>query len=288
MPTEITTTSTPRPAKVLAFLLFLFSFFLMIVSISASDWISTDHGSWREGLFERCAKEGALTPLPFGMEPIPGCVQNRLTGYILASIILSIVCVISDFGGMWFTGSGLKSNHPRRKYKKYKIATLLLIIALVSVLIVVIVFPVMIIKDLETDENNPVLDGSNVTAVDESLTKPEKLTEIPETEDDSEDKEASGKSDGRVKREEGCVGEDCDDDLADDGLIPEAEDNTEEEDGPRRNIEDFDLGFGYWCALVSTIFIFIGVIILLFDQNKEEIYYREVSIHMSEVPDAKE
>ena len=285
MPTEITTTSNPRPAKCLAFLLFLFSFFLMIVSISASNWISTDHGCWREGLFERCVKEGALTPLPFGMEPVPGCVQNRLTGYILASIILSIVCVISDFGGLWLTGSGLKSNHPRQKYKKYKIATVLLLIAFISVLIVVIVFPVMVLKDLETGNNNPILDGSNVTAIEEASTQAENLTEIQETEKE----EGSAEGESRVKR---------DGNLADDGLIPEdgnAEVTTEnnaaedvEEDGPRRNLEDFSLGFGYWCALVSTIFIFIGVIILLFDQNKEEIYYKEVSIHMSENPDAKE
>ena len=288
MPTEITTTSTPRPAKVLAFLLFLFSFFLMIVSISASEWISTDHGSWREGLFERCVKEGAMKPLPFGMEPVPGCVQNRFTGYILACIVLSIVCVISDFGGMWFTGSGLKSNHPRRKYKKYKIATLLLVIALISVLIVVVIFPVMIFKDLETNDNNPILDGTNVTAVDEALTQPENLTDAPDVADDSEDKEASGNGESRVKREEGCEGEDCGEDLEDEGLIPEDEENAVEEDGPRRDLEDYALGFGYWCALVSTIFIFIGVIIIIFDQNKEEIYYREVSIHMSEVTDGKE
>jgi len=287
MPTEITTTSQPRPAKVLAFLLFFFSFFLMIVSISASDWISTDHGSWREGLFERCAKEGALTPLPFGMKPVPGCVQNRFSGYIVACIILSIICLLTDFAGMWLTGSGLKSNHPRRKYKKYKIATVFLIIALVSILIVVVIFPVMLFKDLETNDNNPVLDGSNVTKV-EVPKEPENLTDIEETEPDSESEEGSANGGARVKRDEDCDGEDCTEDLADDGLIPEAESNGEDDEGPRRNIEGFALGFGYWCSLVSTIFIFVGVVILLFDQNKEEIYYKEVSIALSGVQDAEE
>ena len=288
MATEITTTSQPRPAKCLAFLLFLFSFFLMIVSISASNWISTDHGSWREGLFERCAKEGALTPLPFGMEPVPGCIQNRFSGYIIACIILSIICILSDFAGMWLTGSGLKSNHPRRKYKKYKIATVLLIIALVSVLIVVVIFPVMLFKDLETNNNNPVLDGSNVTKVEEAPNQPENLTDTQETETDSKTEEGSADGGAREKREEDCNGEDCAEDLTDDGLIPEAENNAEEDGGPRRNIENFTLGFGYWCAVVSTIFIFIGVVILLFDQNKEEIYYKEVSIALSEVQGTQE
>ena len=64
--------------------------------------------------------------------------------------------------------------------------------------------------------------------------------------------------------------------------------DADDDEGPRRKIEDFSFGFGYGCALVSAIFILIGVLIVIFDQKHEEIYYKEVSIAISEIQDINE
>lgn len=187
---------------------------------------------------------------------------------------------------MWFMGSGLKSAHPRKKYKNYKIASVFLVIALVSALLVLILYPVFFYKDLNTENNNPVLDGTNVTraAFVDNVTETEELESVslPEVVEDGDDLDASGESLLRIRRQEES-----------DGLLPDEQNenlalNGNDDEGPRRKIEDFSFGFGYGCTLVSAIFILIGVLIVICDQKHEEIYYKEVSIAISEVQEVNE
>ena len=303
MSTTIVTTSNPRPIKVIGFLLCLFACFLMIVAITASDWISSDEGGWREGLLDRCAKDGTPTPLPFGMEAVPGCVKGRFTGYIITCLILSVICLVCNTIGMVLMGCGLKSDHPRKKYRNYKVATVFMAIGFVTIVAVVVLYPLMFQKDLAKEGNNPVLDGSAVTSANIASLVSENKIETSENDSDDdgsfldESNRASLDSNGEV------TAEDQDDQLLEsDGIeeVVEAEegsgggetfrvkrqDDALQEDDSNENTrkwEDFTLGFGYGCAVVSTIFIFIAFVVIVFDQKKEEIYYKEVSVVLSEV-----
>ena len=313
MSTKITTTSNPRPIKVVAFLLCLFAFFLMVVAIAASNWMSTDSGGWREGLFEQCVLEGTPTPLPFGMEAVPGCFLGRFTEYILASIILSSICIITVFVGVVFMGSGLQESHPRKKYKKYKIATAFLTLALISVLLVVVLYPVLFFKDLEAGDNNPVLDGQKVVK-NRTKSSPSAIvsnienTEIGDeqqgivNEDKEETPEGSGGNALRVKRQESpndelLLDEQNENETANsqlDAPVEKGDNDTIDDivdvaaENGSRNVEDFSFGFGYGCVFVSAIFILIGLLILICDQTKEEIYYKEIVVELSEMQDVKE
>ena len=304
MSTTIVTTSNPRPIKVIGFLLCLFACFLMIVAITASDWISSDEGGWREGLLDRCAKDGTPTPLPFGMEAVPGCIKGRFTGYIITCLILSVICLVCNTIGMVLMGCGLKSDHPRKKYRNYKVATVFIAIAFVTIVAVVALYPLMFQKDLEKEGNNPALDGSAVTSANIASLVSENKKEIPENDSDEdgssldESNRASLESNGEI------AVQDQDDQLLESDVVEEVVEEEEEGSGGGetfrvkrqddalqepdsneniRNWEDFTLGFGYGCAVVSAIFIFIALVVIVFDQKKEEIYYKEVSVHLSEV-----
>ena len=47
----------------------------MIGATSTSDWMVAE--GWREGLFMQCVSPGAPLPLPFDMDPTPGCSKAR-------------------------------------------------------------------------------------------------------------------------------------------------------------------------------------------------------------------
>lgn len=191
-------------------------------------------------------------------------------------------------------GSGLKDSHPKKKYKKYKIATVFLTLALVSVLLVVVLFPVLFYKDLEAGDNNPVLDGMNVTKIwpaalisnNKNVTTEFESDQQPELiEENEEDKsEGSGGNALRFKRQD-----------EPDDLLPDEQNDNESFNGnvdaldySPRNVEDFSFGVGYGCVFISAIFILISVLIIICDQKKEEIYYKEISVELSEMQDVKE
>lgn len=62
----IETVHIVRPLKVFAFICGLIVVLLMILSILSSSWLVAQ--KYRQGLWEQCVEEGALKPLPFGLE----------------------------------------------------------------------------------------------------------------------------------------------------------------------------------------------------------------------------
>ena len=51
---------------------------LTVTATATADWMLAE--GWREGLFMQCVSEGAHKPLPFDMEPVPGCGKLRSAG----------------------------------------------------------------------------------------------------------------------------------------------------------------------------------------------------------------
>jgi len=150
---------------------------------------------------------------------------------------------------------------------------------------------------LNTGNNNPMLDGANVTKVDDNGSSALDIPALPDNVSDAKEPESASQPEGvenedpldgsggaslRIKRQ----------DDSDDLLPDEQNGNTtiteQIIEGPSREVKDFSFGFGYGCALVSAILILVGVLIIIFDQKHEEIYYKEVSIAISEMQDVKE
>ena len=59
----------------IAFTCCVITVLLMVVATSTADWMIAE--GWREGLFMQCVYPGAKTPLPFGMDNVPGCSSAR-------------------------------------------------------------------------------------------------------------------------------------------------------------------------------------------------------------------
>merc|ERR1712142_855891 len=114
------------------------------------DWMLAE--GWREGLFMQCVSEGAHKPLPFDMEPVPGCGKLRTAGYLKGCAALCIIGVLTDFFGTLLTCLGLKSTDPNKKYKYYRVAIYALILAAFAFLLAVIIYPVQFAKDLENED----------------------------------------------------------------------------------------------------------------------------------------
>merc|ERR1712142_1230737 len=114
------------------------------------DWMLAE--GWREGLFMQCVSEGAHKPLPFDMEPVPGCGKLRSAGYLKGCAALCIIGVLTDFFGTLLTCLGLKSTDPNKKYKYYRVAIYALILAAFAFLLAVIIYPVQFAKDLENED----------------------------------------------------------------------------------------------------------------------------------------
>ena len=200
-------------------------------------------------------------------------------------------------------GCGLKSDHPRKKYRNYKVATVFIAIAFVTIVAVVFLYPLMFQKDLEKEGNNPALDGAAVTSANIASLVSENKKEIPENDSDEDGSSLDESNQATLESNGEIVAEDQDDQLLESDVVEEV---VEEEEGSgggetfrvkrqddalqegdsnenTRDWEHFTLGFGYGCAVVSAIFIFIAFVVIVFDQKKEEIYYKEVSVHLSEV-----
>jgi len=146
----IETITVTRPLKVIAFTCCVITVILTVTATATADWMLAE--GWREGLFMQCVSEGAHKPLPFDMEPVPGCGKLRSAGYLKGCAALCIIGVLTDFFGTLLTCLGLKSTDPNKKYKYYRVAIYALILAAFAFLLAVIIYPVQFAKDLENDD----------------------------------------------------------------------------------------------------------------------------------------
>ena len=64
--------------QVIAFTCCVVTVILTVTATATADWMIAE--GWREGLFVQCISEGAPKPLPFDMEPVPGCGKARSAG----------------------------------------------------------------------------------------------------------------------------------------------------------------------------------------------------------------
>merc|ERR1711884_435320 len=136
--------------KVIAFTCCVITVILTVTATATADWMLAE--GWREGLFMQCVSEGAHKPLPFDMEPVPGCGKLRTAGYLKGCAALCIIGVLTDFFGTLLTCLGLKSTDPNKKYKYYRVAIYALILAAFAFLLAVIIYPVQFAKDLENED----------------------------------------------------------------------------------------------------------------------------------------
>merc|ERR1712214_41581 len=136
--------------KVIAFTCCVITVILTVTATTTADWMLAE--GWREGLFMQCVSEGAHKPLPFDMEPVPGCGKLRSAGYLKGCAALCIIGVLTDFFGTLLTCLGLKSTDPNKKYKYYRVAIYALILAAFAFLLAVIIYPVQFAKDLENED----------------------------------------------------------------------------------------------------------------------------------------
>eukprot|EP00088_Acartia_fossae_P015673 TRINITY_DN1862_c0_g1_i2.p1 TRINITY_DN1862_c0_g1~~TRINITY_DN1862_c0_g1_i2.p1 ORF type:complete len:240 (+),score=77.36 TRINITY_DN1862_c0_g1_i2:203-922(+) len=156
----IETITVTRPLKVIAFTCCVVTVILTVTATATADWILAE--GWREGLFTQCISEGAPKPLPFDMEPVPGCGKARSAGYLKGCAALCVIGVLTDFFGTMLTCFGLKSTDPNKKYKYYRVSIYALIIAAFAFLLAVIIYPVQFAKDLEDDDADLDDDGDGV------------------------------------------------------------------------------------------------------------------------------
>jgi len=133
--------------KVIAFTCCTLTVFLMIASVSSSDWVNSK--GWREGLFVQCIDPGAPTPIPFGTPAIPGCHRAHSAGYVRGTAALVIICVLTDFFGTLLTGLGLRSTDPNKKYKYYRVAIYSLLVATIALFLALIIYPVSFSKEID-------------------------------------------------------------------------------------------------------------------------------------------
>jgi hypothetical protein len=248
--------------KVIAFTLCTMSVFLMIATVSSSDWVNS-YG-WREGLFAQCIDKGTPLPLPFGIKPEEGCFDIRGSAYLRAVGALMIIGVMTDFFGTLLTGLGLRSTDPNKKYKYYRVAIYALILASLCLILVVIIYPVSFTKDLAKDGNNPKLNGYEVTGDDataddndldfdddgviDAEDDDDDNDGIPDAQDDDDDNDGipddqddDDDNDGVPDSQDKDV--ESDGDLDDDG-VPDAEDDDDDGDGIPDALDNDDDGDG--------------------------------------------
>lgn len=153
----IETITVTRPLKVIAFTCCVITVIVMVGATSTADWMVAD--GWREGLFMQCISVGAPTPLPFDMEPTPGCSKARSAHYLRGCAAVVIIGLILDFFGTMLTCLGLKSTDPNKKYKYYRVSIYALSLAGIFFLMAAIIYPVEFSKDLA---DAPPYDGGVV------------------------------------------------------------------------------------------------------------------------------
>ncbi|XP_022693599.1 transmembrane protein 47-like isoform X4 [Varroa jacobsoni] len=149
----IETVHIVRPLKVFAFICGLIVVLLMILSILSSSWLVAQ--KYRQGLWEQCVEEGALKPLPFGLEVGPGCYGARNVAYVQAAAALCVITLLCDVAATLMTGCGLCSRNPVRKYMLYRLAFYVMVCALLCILIALVVYPACFAAEIE-DSNRQV------------------------------------------------------------------------------------------------------------------------------------
>lgn len=197
--------------KVIAFTLCVASVFLLIATVTSSDWVNA--GGWREGLFEGCTDKGTPLPIPFGGDPVEGCGRVRSAGYIRGVAALMIIALLTDFFGALLTGLGLRSTDPNKKYKYYRVAIYTLLVCVLTLFLVVIIYPVSFAKDVAKDGENNIYNGYMV--------------------------QPGGGIQGDLDYDNDGIIDSEDDDDDNDG-IPDAEDTDDDNDGIPDNEDDDD------------------------------------------------
>lgn len=167
MGTTIETITVTRPMKVIAFTCCFITTFVMIATCATTDWSMTE--GWREGLWQQCTNEGAPTPIPFGIRPIPGCYKAHNAGYIKITAALVIVTAVMDLFGTILTGLGLRSTDPNKKYKYYRVAIYALVICVGCLFAALVLYPVSYQKELAGGYEGEVYDGGRVQPFKGSL-----------------------------------------------------------------------------------------------------------------------
>jgi len=250
MSTTIETITVTRPMKVIAFTCCTLTVFLMIGSVSCSDWVNSE--GWREGLFVQCIDKGAPTPIPFGTAPTPGCHRAHSAGYVRGTAALIIICVLTDFFGTLLTGLGLRSTDPNKKYKYYRVAIYSLLVATIALFLALIIYPVSFSKEIDTDVGKTYdggrADFKNFGSLDfdgdgvlDHLDKDDDNDGIPDdqdTDDDNDgipdDKDTDDDNDGILDKDDGD-----NDDFDGDGT-PDALDNDDDNDGTPDHLDTDD------------------------------------------------
>merc|ERR1711942_417339 len=232
----IETITVTRPLKVIAFTCCVITVILTVTATATADWMLAE--GWREGLFMQCVSEGAHKPLPFDMEPVPGCGKLRSAGYLKGCAALCIIGVLTDFFGTLLTCLGLKSTDPNKKYKYYRVSIYALTAAAVIFLLAVIIYPVEFAKDLDQEperhgvifEGSIDFDGDGVADhIDDDDDNDGKL-DVNDPDDDNDgipdNEDLDDDNDGILD-----VAEESDDDDFDNDGIPDDEDNDDDNDG---------------------------------------------------------
>jgi len=232
----IETITVTRPLKVIAFTCCVITVLLMVVATSTADWMIAE--GWREGLFMQCVYPGAKTPLPFGMDNVPGCSSARTAHYLGGCAALVIFGLIFDFFGTTLTCLGLKSTDPNKKYKYYRVSIYALILAGILLLLAAIIYPVQFSKDL-SDELP--YDGGVVEPILNTGDHDFDNDNIPDHLDDDDDndgipdlKDLDDDNDG--------INDDQDNDDDNDGIADDEDGNDEDfdNDGLNNDVDDDD------------------------------------------------
>jgi hypothetical protein len=217
--------------KVIAFTLCVMSVFLMIGTITSSDWVNA--GGWREGLFETCTDKGTPLPLPFEQEGKEGCGRVRSAGYIRGVGALMCIALLTDFFGTLLTGLGLRSTDPNKKYKYYRVAIYSLLLAVLTLFLVAIIYPVSFAKDVAKEGNNPVYNGYKVEPAASKGDLDFDNDGVIDSMDDDDDND--GIPDAQDKDDDNDGIPDIEDDDDDNDGIPDALDQDIESDGDLDN-----------------------------------------------------
>jgi len=242
--------------KAIGCTLCVISVFLLIAALANSEWAKSE--GWREGLFLQCVDKGSATPIPFrqpnwmgnSSECHPRLLTNQTTykeildedgnpiedkpGYIKATIALVIIGLLLTLAGSFLTGFGLKTEdvEKQKKFNLYSIA--IFAIAFLFLLISSIVYPVNFTADQQAA--NVTYDGCMLVEVKRKCGKkvtPNPLDPMADTNNDT---------------------------------IPDAW----QERGWHQTPREFSFGFCFGVLVLSVIFIFIAIILLVLDHFKPQ------------------
>jgi len=145
--TVIETVTISRPIKVIAFLCGIFACVLLLMAFASSEWVISDN--YKQGLLAYCVLANKTDPIPFveigdtEAEAV-GChwidlSQQAYTlicgGFCLSSLLISIFATL-------LTVLGLRCRDANKKYKYYRLSTIVMTVALVGALVALVVYPV--------------------------------------------------------------------------------------------------------------------------------------------------